>query len=135
MASVEERCTDLEQHCCKMVCKAFTCYLRKNPWIALHAACLIAFIVQMCILANNQIYPKATVSHLEEMKLGEIEFPVLFKICIKPSFDMKELHEVGYTNIWSYFMGQSRHNKSLFGWGGHTEDGKTIGSVQGRSQM
>ena len=101
----------------------------------MHAVCLIAFIVQMCILANNQISPQETVSHLEEKNLGEIDFPVLFKICIKPSFDMKELYEVGYSSIWSYFMGQSRHNKSVFGWGGHTEDGKIIGSVQGRLQM
>ena len=41
-----------------MACQAFTSYLRKNPWNVMHAVCLIAFIIQMSIIANNQISPK-----------------------------------------------------------------------------
>ena len=98
----------------------------------MHAGCFIAFIVQMSILANNQIFPSDTVSHLEERSLDSIQFPVLFKICIKPAFNMEELNKAGYESIWSYFIGQSKYNKSAFGWAGHTKDGHTNGSVEGK---
>ena len=114
-----------------MVCQVNLSWIRKNPWIVLHLACFLAFIVQMSILASNQIHPSDTVSRVVERKLNSIEFPVLFKICVKPAFDIKKLEEVGYENIWKYFLGRSKYNSSLFGWGGHTVDGNTIGSVTG----
>ena len=114
-----------------MVFQAKMCYLRKNPLILLHTVCLIAFTAQMVILAVNQISPSETVSHLEEINLDSIDFPILFKICIKPAFHTSELYEAGYKNIWYYFIGQSRFNKSVFGWGGHTDNGTSIGTAQG----
>ena len=85
----------------------------------------------MCIIANDHLYPSETVSHRVEKKLDEIQFPVLFKICIKPAFNLKELQNAGYHSIWDYFTGQSRYDKSVYGWAGHTKDGKVYGSVQG----
>ena len=85
----------------------------------------------MCIIANDEIHPLETVSHRVEKKLDEIHFPVLFKICIKPAFKLHELKTAGYHSIWKYFTGQSRYNASVFGWAGHTKDGKVYGSVQG----
>ena len=37
---------------------------------------------------------------------------MLFKICIKPSFNLEELKEAGYESNWKYFVGQSHHNAS-----------------------
>ena len=107
-------------------------YLRKHPLILLHAGCLITFTVQMIVLAMNQISPSTTISHLEERSLDSIDFPVLFKICIKPAFHTSELYKAGYENIWHYFLGQSRYNKSVFGWGGHTDNGSIIGTAGGK---
>ena len=118
-----------------MLCLSFLCYLRLHPWRVLHAGCGIAFIVQMSILASSQIYPSETVSHVEERTLDGIEFPVLFKICIKPAFDIKELDKAGYSSIWHYFIGQSKYNASIFGWAGHAQDGRTIGSVKGVDEV
>ena len=98
----------------------------------MHVGCLTAFIVQMGILASNQINPRATVSQMEEKSLDNIDFPVVFKICIKPAFNISELYRVGYASIWEYFIGQSRHNGSVFGWGGHYENGSIIGSAAGK---
>ena len=86
----------------------------------------------MIILGRNQIFPSETVSHLEETSLNSIQFPVLFKICIKPAFNMQELNKAGYESIWAYFIGQSKYNKSVYGWAGHTKDGHTTGSVEGK---
>ena len=114
-----------------MFCQGAKRYFRKNPLALIHTGCLIAFTVQMLFLARNQISPSETVSHLEERRLDSIEFPILFKICIKPAFDMSELYKAGYKNTWSYFTGQSRHNESVFGWAGHRADGSVIASVEG----
>ena len=115
----------------KMFSKLFLRYLLKNPLIIIQASCFIAFTLQIVIIANNQINPSQTISHLEERSLDSIEFPVLFKICIKPAFNIAELHRVGYDSIWAYFTGQSSYNKSVYGWGGHHKNGSSIASVAG----
>ena len=61
-----------------------------------------------------------------------MEFPVLFKICIKPGFDTSELHKAGYKSIWSYFTGQSRYDESVYGRAGHGADGSVMASVEGK---
>ena len=65
---------------------------------------------------------------------GEIEFPVIFKICIYPGINNTALKEVGYSEIWDYFTGKSDHNKSFYGWAGHTADGKIFSSVKVKYQ-
>ena len=117
---------------CRMFCQTSHRYFLKNPLVLMHVGCLTAFIVQMGILASNQINPRATVSNMEEKSLDNIDFPVVFKICIKPAFNISELYRVGYASIWEYFIGQSRHNGSVFGWGGHYESGSSIGSAAGK---
>ena len=99
---------------CSMLCTNILYSVRRNPWILIHICCFIAFIFQMTILANNELNPPKTESHVEEKKLEEIPFPVLFKICIKPSFNMIELHKNGYKHVWNYFNRQSRYNRSIY---------------------
>ena len=59
------------------------------------------------------------------------DFPVVFKICIKPGFNSDGLKYVGYSDIWSYFVGESRYNSSLIGWAGHTKEGTAFSDVAG----
>ena len=57
-----------------------------------------------------------------------------FLCCSKfasPSFNLEELKEAGYESNWKYFVGQSRHNASLYGWAGHKKDGNVTGSDKG----
>ena len=42
--------------------------------------------------------------------LGEIPFPVVFRICIKPAYNETFLKEAGYRQTWDYFTG-SHHFK------------------------
>ena len=53
-----------------------------------------------------------------EKDLDEIEFPVLFKVCITPAFKIEKIIESGYTNLWYYFMGKSKFS-NIYGWAGH----------------
>ena len=70
------------------------------------------------------------------MQMSEInvtikDFPVVFKICITPGFDAKNLKFVGYSSVYNYFAGESRHNSSLIGWAGHTQEGTVLTDVAG----
>ena len=71
----------------------------------------------------GQISPEETVSKLTRKGLGDIDFPVVFRICMNPSFNDTELESVGYENVYYYFLGKSRFNSSIYGWSGHTEEG------------
>ena len=114
-----------------MLCQRARRYFHKNPMVVMHVCCFVAFTIQMGLLAMNQINPLETVSHIKEMNLDDIDFPVVFKICIKPAFNISELHKVGYKSIWGYFKGQSMYNASIYGWGGHYKNGTSIGTVEG----
>ena len=98
---------------------------------ALHFLCFLFFTIQMIIITHQQLHPFTTVARMQEKRLNQIEHPVLFKICFKPSFDTEELIKTGYGSTWNYMAGISMYNRSIFGWGGHTKDGTRIGSVEG----
>ena len=70
-----------------------------------------------------QINPDKTVPKTTRKGLGDIDFPVVFKFCVSPSFNETELENVGYDNMYYYFLGQSRFNNNSYGWSGHNEEG------------
>ena len=77
----------------------------------------------------GQINPEETVPKTTRSRLGDNDFPVVFKICMNPSFNDTELESVGYDNIYFYFMGKSRFNGSNYGWSGHTQDGRVVNNA------
>ena len=87
--------------------------------------------VQVYILAIKQVDPAQTVTRIEKVNFDELEFSVLFKVCFKPAFHSKKLEENCYGDIWRYFKGESKYNRSISGWAGHTTDGGVISSPQG----
>ena len=98
-----------------------TCF--QLAWLCLKVACLLAFLIQMGLSFYGQIRPDKTVAKTTKKRLEEIDFPVVFKICVNPSFNETELEGVGYENMYMYFMGKSRFNGSIYGWSGHTDAG------------
>ena len=93
------------------------------PLVLLKSCCLAGFLIQMAFSISWQIFPQHTVARTEQMSLTNTEFPVLFKVCIKPSFDNGALVEVGYRSVYEYFCGASQYNPSHIGWAGHTRAG------------
>ena len=94
--------------------------------------CLIAFLLQTTKLLNGMINPRDTLTGTERVAFEKIDFPLIFKVCIQPGFDDEELKNMGYANNVAYFNGQSRFNASIFGWAGHTPDGKVMSNVSGK---
>ena len=62
--------------------------------------------------------------------LDEIEFPVLFYVCITPAFHIEKIIEAGYSNLWYYFMGESRFGNTTYGWAGHTRNGSVFSTPE-----
>ena len=92
----------------------------------------ICYLVHMYFIFYNQVFPSETFTRLEERHLDDIDFPVIFKLCVTPALNVTELKSAGYNNIWRFFLGQSSHNTSLYGWGGHSSLGTPRQSVRGQ---
>ena len=66
-------------------------------------------------------------------ELKDIDFPVSFVICIDEHNDTnKKFREFGYNDSYAFFNGESRFNSSIIGWSGHTMNGSTFESVEGK---
>ena len=103
-------------------------HLQKYLWNILQFACTIAFIIQISASVKSQIFPQNTVAKTVRTNLENVDFPVAFKVCMKPSFSDEELKTVGYENPYSYFAGISKYENRLdgtgiHGWAGHTAEG------------
>ena len=82
----------------------------------------ICYLVHMYFIFYHQVYPSETFTRMVEKPLYDIQFPLIFKLCVTPALNVSELKSAGYRNIWRYFLGQSDYNTSLYGWGGHTRE-------------
>ena len=74
----------------------------------LKLACSIAFLMQISGSIYSQLDPKETVAKTVRADLNNIDFPVAFKVCMKPSFNTAEVEKVGYTYTYSFFAGRRK---------------------------
>ena len=86
----------------------------------------LSFLLHVGFIGFNQLNPSETFTKYQETPLDQIDFPIIFKICLKPSLNLTLLHSLGYKNIKMYFLGRSKHNASIYGWGGHGLDGRPL---------
>ena len=99
------------------------------------AVCVFAFLWQLSTVAKEWLVPTQSTMSVEETDLDVQDFPVLFKICPNPGFNLKTLNEEGYRLIQHYFSGQSMYNSSHYGWAGHYDtDNSPNYTVKGTKQ-
>ena len=92
--------------------------------------CVFFFGFQLVHLCIEYVNPSVTITQEKTEKLGDIQFPVVLKICIIPGFNETAIREAGYNESWFYFHGQSKFNGSIFGWAGHNNRSETLGEVE-----
>ena len=92
--------------------------------------CCLAFTWQAYEIVVSDFHSSQTLTRIEEKKLKDMDFPVIFKICPDPGFNITLLREEGYETRSGYFRGESQFNKSIYGWAGHTETCETRDSVE-----
>ena len=95
----------------------------------LNLLCCVAFTWQLFGMADEWINPVQKTTDITEKKLNDMKFPIIFKICMKPGFNVAALNREGYASITDYFLGQSRYNSSIYGWAGHTNTSETRNTV------
>ena len=93
--------------------------------------CAIAFIIQMYLIAESYVWPTLTNTESSQVQLSDIDFPVLFKVCVKPGFEYERLVKKGYESLEDYFHGRSRFKNDLFGWNGHWKLKQNFESMEG----
>ena len=92
--------------------------------------CFVAFSVQLtCVITGFFDRTQTNINKHAEDLLGK-NFPVILKICINPGFNDTAINEAGYKNIFDFFAGRSKYNRSVYGWAGHTRDGGVVDSVE-----
>ena len=94
----------------------------------------LAFILHVSILINNKLSPDLPDIQHYKKHLKEISFPIAFKFCIEEKNNHKlnkKYRDLGYNDLFDFYYGRSMFNNSIVGWAGHTENGSTIGSVEG----
>ena len=109
--------------------------MTSRKWILIHSLCSLIFILHITMMGLDDANPEHTVASKMKMKLLEMEqFPVVFKLCIKPGgYDLDKLQQSGYQTTTRYFYGRSRYNSSLVGWAGHREDGTVMSTAEGNA--
>jgi hypothetical protein len=91
------------------------------PWLLVHLACTTFLLIQLwLVLWNGYVKPSVTNTVVENKNLKDINFPLVFKICKSPGFNINALNEAGYDTIIDYFVGWSKYNPPIHGWAGHT---------------
>ena len=82
------------------------------------------------------LYPPLPEIKVYQVDLKNMDFPLTFKLCVTERENSYERYEkLGYRNDFNFFIGRSRHNRSLFGWNGHTENGSTLGGTASPSRQ
>jgi hypothetical protein len=89
--------------------------------VLLNTCCIIAFLVQISFITYGYIKPERPITETFRQDLDEMEFPVVFKVCVIPAFNDSAVKKEGYRGATGFFDGKSRFNDSILGWGGHVD--------------
>ena len=101
----------------------------KTLWILANIVFTAFLTVQLANVLEGYIKPQTTRTWDEDVRLEDMEFPLVIKICVIPGFNQAALQEVGYKDTISYFLG-SYNNNSAYGWAGHTKDSGRSSTVE-----
>ena len=110
---------------------AMKSFIGKHHWKIINTLCCAAFIWQFYGVLHDWIVPTQKTTDMTKKNLNDFDFPIIFKICVQPGFNITALKDEGYSGINEYFLGKSRFNNSLYGWAGHNNASGTRGTVEG----
>ena len=107
---------------------------QRKAFICAHIIFTFAFVVHLSIIAYDLKYPQYPSVRIRKTELRNIDFPVVFRFCIRDDKDKNTFQKLGYKNRYSAFLGNSMFNNSLVGWNGHTQDFLTLMPVGGKEK-
>ena len=85
--------------------------------------CSLVFVIQLGYLIPEYIKPTKLNRNTEIITLGDLEeFPLVFKFCIRPGWNLTELRAHGYPDIDLFFWGQTDTYDYDVGWEGNASN-------------
>ena len=108
--------------------------LQKVKFIIIIIFCW-TFFIHVSILIYEKLNPDLPEVKYYKRDLNEIDFPIAFELCIVAKISHISYKDLGYNDLFHFFHGTSMFNDSIVGWGGHTENGSSLGSVAGPKTM
>ena len=94
--------------------------------ILLNITFCFAFLGHFIYLLHDDLTTSELYTEMNIVPLADQPFPLRTTICLNPGYNKTEVINAGYRNVAGYQYGWSKHNTSLFGWAGHTKDGKKL---------
>ena len=93
----------------------------------------LAFLVHFSFISYDTLFPSLPVLEVYKTKLSDIEFPIVFKLCMTDVGVRANTRyeDVGYEDVDDFFLGESKYNETIYGWSGFTEYNEPLGSVEG----
>ena len=93
-------------------------------WALAYLFCTCLFFYQLVKILPNYFAPTMTHTEVKDVPLKDMDFPLNFKVCFRPSvFNNTALKQLGYEDSTYYSFGKSKFDGSLerplIGWGGH----------------
>ena len=111
-----------------------TIILSKRIKAAVNLFLAVAFMVHISYIFYYIVYPSLPEIKNYKKDLNEIDFPIAFQLCVEERANStRRYSQVGYSDAWTFFYGQSKFDSSVYGWAGHRENGSTFGSAQGKN--
>ena len=98
-------------------------------WLLAYLLCTFLFMYQLIQILPNYFSPTLTHTEVKEVPLRNMDFPLDFKICLRPlAFNETALKELGYLDSAYYIFGKSKFNESshIISWGGHSSNGSLL---------
>ena len=75
-----------------------------NAWVGIILSCLVALMGHLTFTVYEKLNPEGTIAITEKIKLDQMDFPAVFKICILPSFNKTNLKKLDTTAHLAIFM-------------------------------
>ena len=91
-------------------------------WALAYLFCTCFFLYQFVMILPNYFHPTLTHTEVKEVPLKNMDFPLDFKVCFRPSLlNESVLKRFGYEKMLHYVYGLIDNNASsaLIGWGGN----------------
>ena len=101
---------------------------------SINAIFFILFITHLSIICYQSLNPIVPSIRVFKEDLDKIDFPINFKVCVHELENITARYQkVGYRDSYFFYMGISKFYPRPFvgGWYGHTKDNKTLGSLEG----
>ena len=99
--------------------------------ITLKLFCITGFLVQTSVNVKNVFWNRETSVNIRDVKISEMNnFPLVFKLLLRPGYDIMSLEKEGYSDLDFYFHGYSKYGYGRVGWRGHNQDGSVRGDCR-----